>query len=133
MRRLEHVSECLRATPPRICGVLDDQGKLHRLVSHKGEGRGRVFHFDLLGELRFSALLGVYRYVVIQPIEGAERLHLNLRPRVYFRCPACGARSSTEAFWDHYNDLHAVRPWWLNEEDWGHFMVTEFLPPPEWR
>ena len=113
----------------RIRGLLS-HGLVRRLVETRGEGYSREFRFDLTEEWwTYRKLLLAHHRVAI---ERTIDLNMEIRFRSKFaHCPACGCVVPARQFWEHYDDLHALRPGWLNAEHWRGMVRGDYRPPPE--
>ncbi len=122
------------ADPPAIRGIIDGL-TIRRLVSWTGEGRSRVFSFDVLGDISVSRLVKMKAMVALSPVDGAEPLILRSLSRLSsVSCPQCGLEMLPIEFWEHYNTFHARRVNWLNEEDWTAMRLKlPYVVPPEQR
>lgn len=130
MLKAEVVAEAMRATPPRITGVMEGY-RYRRLSGWRGEGADRVFTFDKLGERTISELTRKIGDVVMDDQVKFVRLSLNFSSTTV-ACPSCGLKvKSGAAWWSHYNSAHAVRPFWLNRDDWGKMVAEPWQAPPE--
>jgi hypothetical protein len=123
------VGEAMRADPPLIRGLREGES-IRRLVETRGEGHSREFRFDLTeGWWTYRQLLLVHDRVAIERTIDAD-LEIRFKSK-FAHCPACGAVMPKRQFWDHYNDLHALRPGWLNEDHWPMMVKGEYRLPPE--
>lgn len=128
-RPIEVVSVAMLQEPTGVRGLLVD-GVVKRLVETRGEGHEREFRFDLSEEWwTYRRLLGAHHRVAIERTIDQD-LEIRFKSKIV-RCPGCGVVMPKRLFWDHYNDLHALRPGWLNREHWSSLIKGEYRHPPE--
>lgn len=128
---LETVAEALRATPPKIRGLLVE-GRIDPLDHWVGEGNLRLFYFR--GQQKpFSMIELMHISEMVSLSEeggGFSRLHIVFRSK-YVPCPGCGRRvKAGNPWWTHYNQ-HATRAFWINREHWSKLFDTPYQPPPD--
>ena len=129
--RAEVVAKALRETPPAVKGIVVED-TMHRLVKWDGDGVARMFEFDGLAPLTYREVVARHKTVALEGGEGAL-VHLTISfAGQWVSCPACGRSLRAGAsWWHHYNSAHAVRPYWINENDWPKMLKGPYRKPPE--